>query len=144
MAWLLFPTEADAVAAELRIQSNVLAFIEQQMPERIGPDGGLIGVNAATGQPDPSAAATTAWAIPQQYQEGWALPAPEPERIAPIPAEAFLDGVGGTPAEDLTPLPEIEVVDVAMIKRARDAQGQFIADDPATPDADEAWVEVEQ
>ena len=24
--------------------------------------------------------------------------------------------------------------------RARDAEGRFIADDPATPDVDEAWV----
>jgi hypothetical protein len=36
----------------------------------------------------------------------------------------------------------IEVVDVAVIERARDANGQFIPDDPATPDVDEAWVEV--
>jgi len=36
----------------------------------------------------------------------------------------------------------IEVIDVAVIERARDASGQFIPDDPATPDVDEAWVEV--
>jgi hypothetical protein len=36
----------------------------------------------------------------------------------------------------------IEVVDVAVIERARDANGQFIPDDPSTPDVDEAWVEV--
>lgn len=34
----------------------------------------------------------------------------------------------------------VEVVDVAVIERARDANGQFIPDDPATPDVDEAWV----
>jgi hypothetical protein len=36
----------------------------------------------------------------------------------------------------------IEVVDVAVIERARDANGQFVPDDPSTPDVDEAWVEV--
>jgi hypothetical protein len=36
----------------------------------------------------------------------------------------------------------IEVVDVAVIERARDTNGQFIPDDPSTPDVDEAWVEV--
>jgi hypothetical protein len=36
----------------------------------------------------------------------------------------------------------IEVIDVAVIERARDANGQFIPDDPATPDVNEAWVEV--
>jgi hypothetical protein len=36
----------------------------------------------------------------------------------------------------------LEVIDVAVIERARDDQGRFIEDDPATPDVDEAWVEV--
>jgi hypothetical protein len=36
----------------------------------------------------------------------------------------------------------IEVVDVAVVERARDANGQFIPDDPSTPDVDEAWVQV--
>jgi hypothetical protein len=35
-----------------------------------------------------------------------------------------------------------EVIDVAVIERARDDQGRFIEDDPSTPDVDEAWVEV--
>jgi hypothetical protein len=35
-----------------------------------------------------------------------------------------------------------EVVDVAVIERARDDQGRFIEDDATTPDVDEAWVEV--
>jgi hypothetical protein len=38
----------------------------------------------------------------------------------------------------------IDVVDVAVIERARNTNGQFIPDDPATPDVDEAWVEVSQ
>jgi hypothetical protein len=36
----------------------------------------------------------------------------------------------------------IEVVGVAVVERARDADGRFIPDDPATPDVDEAWVGV--
>jgi hypothetical protein len=35
-----------------------------------------------------------------------------------------------------------EVIDVAVVERARDANGQFIPDDPSTPDVDEAWAEV--
>lgn len=38
----------------------------------------------------------------------------------------------------------IEVVDVAVVERAHYANGQFIPDDPSTPDVDEAWVEVSQ
>ena len=34
----------------------------------------------------------------------------------------------------------IEVVDVAVVERARDDQGRFIEDDPSTPDVDEALV----
>jgi hypothetical protein len=38
----------------------------------------------------------------------------------------------------------IETVDVQVIERARDSEtGQFLADDPTTPDVDEAWVVVE-
>lgn len=29
-----------------------------------------------------------------------------------------------------------------LLVRARDAEGRFIADDPATPDMDEAWVPI--
>ena len=36
----------------------------------------------------------------------------------------------------------IEVVDVAVVERARDDQGRFIEDDPSTPEVDEAWAEV--
>jgi hypothetical protein len=38
----------------------------------------------------------------------------------------------------------IQVVDVQVIERARDPEtGQFLADDPATLDVDEAWVPAE-
>jgi hypothetical protein len=37
-----------------------------------------------------------------------------------------------------------EVLDVAVIERARNANGQFMPDDPTTPDVNEAWVEVSQ
>ena len=37
-----------------------------------------------------------------------------------------------------------EVIDVAVVERARDANGQFIPDDPTTPDIDKAWAEVSQ
>jgi len=29
-------------------------------------------------------------------------------------------------------------------ERARDEEGKFLADDPATPDVDEAWVEADR
>jgi hypothetical protein len=38
----------------------------------------------------------------------------------------------------------IELADVAVIERARNDNGQFMPDDPTTPDVNEAWVEVSQ
>lgn len=138
MAYLLFPSEEAAVAAEAQIIANCRRFIQQAAPERLSPDGELICINAATGQLDPSAQGVERWASPQQYAEGWAIPMPEPQQIAPMPMEVFAAGVGGTLVDAVTtPLPE------PALERARDSEGRFIADDPATPDVDEAWVEVE-
>ena len=36
-----------------------------------------------------------------------------------------------------------ECLESAGLVRARDELGRFIADDPSTPDVDEAWVEVQ-
>ena len=38
----------------------------------------------------------------------------------------------------------VEVIDVAVTERARDDEGCFIPDDQATPDVNEAWVDVPQ
>ena len=64
------------------------------------------------------------------YADGFAL----------LPSELFAEVgvIAWADAVALLPHPEPERI------RTRDAQGQFIADDPSTPDVDEAWVEVEQ
>jgi len=41
---------------------------------------------------------------------------------------------------DWTYPPKLEEIEEAP-KRARDAEGKFIADDPTTPDVDEAWTQ---
>ena len=93
MAYLLFPSEEAAAAADAQITANCRAFIQKVAPDRLSPDGNLICVNAATGQPDPSAQCVERWAIPQQYDEGWVIPMPEPQQIAPMPMEVFVAGV---------------------------------------------------
>jgi hypothetical protein len=54
-----------------------------------------------------------------------------------LPAELFaeVDVIPWDDAVALLPQAEPEVERI----RARDAQGQFVADDPATPDVNEAW-----
>ena len=66
------------------------------------------------------------------YADGFALL--PPEMFAEVDVIPWADAVALLPQAE----PEVERI------RARDAQGQFVADDPATPDVDEAWVEVPQ
>jgi len=49
---------------------------------------------------------------------------------------------GITNPPEPAPEPAPPVAEAKGRRRARTAEGQFQADDPATPDKDEAWVEV--
>ena len=61
MKYRVFDTEEQALAAEAQV-SVALGYIK-------------VGVNAATGLPDPTAQATERWAIPQQITDGrWVFP----------------------------------------------------------------------
>jgi hypothetical protein len=69
----------------------------------------------------------------------------------------ILHGIEAPAAEAaVAPAPEVVVTPVEGKKRAskkaapveaeraRDEEGKFLADDPATPDVDEAWVEADR
>jgi hypothetical protein len=74
----------------------------------------------------------------------------------------ILHGIEAPAAEAVAPAPEVVVTPVegkkkakrsfakapveatAEAERARDEDGKFLADDPATPDVDEAWVEADR
>ena len=105
MAYVLFDTEQEAQAAEAQAVANARAFALIHAPERLSADGTLIGFNAASGNLDPDAQHVERWAVPQQYEEGWAWPIPTVEDIDPMPVESFMDGVGGVIVDDVTPLP---------------------------------------
>lgn len=66
MKYRVFATEQEAIDAEHAIaQAMGLA---------------KVGVNAKTGQPDPTATKTERWAVPQQIQDGrWVFPSPDDE-----------------------------------------------------------------
>jgi hypothetical protein len=105
MTYLLFTTEADALAAELQIRNNVEAYLAANLPDRL-KDGGLIGINAADGSLQPDACLTTAWCVPQVCDEGWVVPMPEAGQIGQMTEQEFLAGVVGTPLANPTfPLP---------------------------------------
>jgi hypothetical protein len=105
MAYVLFDTEQEAQIAEAQAVANARAFALIHAPERLSADGTLIGFNAASGNLDPKAQHVERWAVPQQYQEGWAWPIPTFEDIDPMPVESFMDGVSGVIVDDVTPLP---------------------------------------
>ena len=102
--FLLFATEAEAIAAEARATDNVRRAIASIAPERLAPDGSIYGINAATWAIEPAAQRTERWAIPAAAAGGWVMPLPGPGEIAPIPVTVFLAGVGGQEVE--IPLPE--------------------------------------
>lgn len=105
MPWLLFSTEAEAAEAEAKASDNVRRFVRIVAPERIAEDGSILGIDAASWQPQPAAARTERWAIPEHAATGWAMPMPTPEQIAPVPLGVFLMGVGG---EEVESLPQLE------------------------------------
>lgn len=68
MKYLIFASQAEAIAAESRITS------------KMGPP--KIGTNAATGKPDPSATPTIRWAIPIELIDGrWAFLSPDDQGV---------------------------------------------------------------
>jgi len=67
------------------------------------------------------------------------------------PGGLYADGFTLLPPEtfalvDVMPWPDAVALlpqPAPPLERARDSEGRFIPDDPATPNVDEAWVEVE-
>lgn len=65
------------------------------------------------------------------------------ERLSNRPDRAGRpEWVDDKPGKPSTPPGRPETIDGQTIERARDEQGQFVGDDPTTPDVNEAWVEV--
>lgn len=101
--FLLFPSQAEAIAAEARASDNVRRAIASIAPQRLAPDGTIYGINASTWAIEPAAQRTERWAVPAEAAGGWVMPVPDPAEIAPIPVSVFLAGVGGQEIETLPP-----------------------------------------
>lgn len=112
MAYVLFSTEQEAQAAEAQAVDNARAFASVHAPERLSADGTLIGFNAASGNLNPDAQHVERWAVPQQYQEGWAWPIPTLKDIDPMPVKLFMYGVGGVIVDDVTSLPSEDLGEI--------------------------------
>jgi hypothetical protein len=64
MKYRVFNTDAEAIAAEAQVASDIGCI--------------KVGVNAKTGMPAPDAQVTERWATPQQIVDGrWVFPSPD-------------------------------------------------------------------
>ena len=104
MTYLIFSTEADALAADQQIVANVATYAAVNTPERLAPDQTIICYNAATGELDPNAQHIERWATPVEYVEGWGFVKPEVSQVSPMTVAEVLVGVGGTEVLDPTPV----------------------------------------
>ena len=72
MQYRVFATEAEAIAAAAQIAGDIGCI--------------KVGVNAATGLPDPTAQGTERWAIPQQIVDGrWVFQSPDDTGVEASP-----------------------------------------------------------
>ena len=106
MTYLIFSTEADALAADQQIVTNVVTYAAANTPERLAPDQTIICYNAATGELALDAQRIERWAAPVEYVEGWGFPKPEVDQVLPMTVAEVLAGVGGTEVSDVTPIEE--------------------------------------
>lgn len=76
MEYLIFNTLEEAIAANNRIQQNIVGFLTNNEPQAV-KNGGLVGRNALTGKLEPDKCLTTTWADPIELDDGkWAIPRP--------------------------------------------------------------------
>jgi hypothetical protein len=74
--YLIFQTLESAQAAQARIDSNIVAVIQEHEPEIVS-DRGIIPINLKTGELDYEAQRTTTWCEPTEYEDVWYLLKPD-------------------------------------------------------------------
>lgn len=96
MIFYVFDTEAEAIAAENTIVTNIKTWVQTYSPDAIAPDGNsLKGRNAKTGELVDNY--TTKWAIPKERLDGkWVFQKPTQNALGPIPLAAVINGISTT------------------------------------------------
>ena len=109
MIFYVFNTEAEAIAVENTIVTNIKTWVQTYSPDAIGPDGNsLKGRNAKTGEFINNY--TTKWAIPVERLDGkWVFEKPTQKGLGPVPLSSVINGITAT-EEDFNSnwFPEIE------------------------------------
>ena len=109
MIFYVFNTEAEAIAAENTIVTNIKTWVQTYSPDAIGPDGNsLKGRNAKTGEL--VEVYTTKWAIPKERLDGkWVFEKPTQSALGPVSLDSVINGISATEEEfqlDWFPEPE--------------------------------------
>lgn len=109
MIFYVFETEAEAIAAENTIVTNIKTWVQAYSPDAIAPDGNsLKGRNAKTGELVNHY--TTRWAVPNQRLDGkWVFEKPTQSALGPVPLASVTNGVSAIEEEfqrDWFPEPE--------------------------------------
>ena len=99
MIFYVFDTEAEAIAAENTIVTNIKTWVQTYSPDAIGPDGNsLKGRNAKTGELVDNY--TTKWAIPKQrLDEKWVFEKPTQSALGPVSLASVISGITATEEE---------------------------------------------
>lgn len=99
MIFYVFDTEAEAIAAENTIVTNIKTWVQTYSPDAIGPDGdSLKGRNAKTGELVNNY--TIRWATPKERIDGkWVFSKPTQNRLGPAPLDSVINGVSATEEE---------------------------------------------
>ena len=99
MIFYVFETEAEAIAAENTIVTNIKTWVQTYSPDAIGPDGNsLKGRNAKTGELVDNY--TTRWAIPKERLDGkWVFEKPTQNALGPVPLASVINGTTATEEE---------------------------------------------
>lgn len=93
----VFDTEAQAIAAEAQIISNVMAWVQAHSPAAL-VDGKLRGRNAKTGEL--TNVYTERWAVPRQNALGkWVFPKPTQADAGIMPLATMVQGVSAVEAD---------------------------------------------
>jgi len=99
MIFYVFDTEAEAIAAENTIVTNIKTWVQTYSPDAIDSEGNsLRGRNAKTGELVDIY--TSKWAIPvKRLDDKWAFQKPTQSALGPIPLANVINGITATEEE---------------------------------------------
>lgn len=108
MIFYVFDTEAEAIATENTIVTNIKTWVETYSPSVVVNGEAIKGRRPSTGEI--AHATTNKWADPVERLDGkWVFEKPQDHNVTPIPLSTVINGVSANEEEfssDWFPAPE--------------------------------------